>query len=216
MAGLAASARAAPVAMASFFIRGPPFFPFTDDIAYRTALAYGPTATRCEAGGQNIELQVAGVSLSPFFTGRGPGCRGGNRLRAACVAAPHPNPLPMPEEAWGEGTHAWCTFTYSKSPGLLSMPALGGAIQDANLPRSQQASIKLAMKSPSTFDGSHWSLRLAHSASVSTSPSGEALTLPNSPMPRWKATCGSLSLKLTPVFSIPLFQRSTPLLQSAT
>ena len=29
-----------------------------------------------------------------------------------------------------------CSFTYSKSPGLLSMPTLGGAIQPAYLPGS--------------------------------------------------------------------------------
>src|ERR1051325_11132976 len=28
------------------------------------------------------------------------------------------------------------SFTYSKSPGLLSMPALGGAIQEAHIPGS--------------------------------------------------------------------------------
>ena len=41
-------------------------------------------------------------------------------------------------------------FTYSKSPGLLSMPAFGGAIQDSNLPGSVCAAISEAMKSPSS------------------------------------------------------------------
>ena len=36
----------------------------------------------------------------------------------------------------------------------------------------------------------------------------------NSPMWRWKATCGSSNWNLMPVFSITLFQRSTPLPQS--
>ena len=37
-------------------------------------------------------------------------------------------------------------FTYSKSPGLLSMPTLGGAIQPANLPGSLTDVISAAMK----------------------------------------------------------------------
>ena len=46
-------------------------------------------------------------------------------------------------------------FTYSKSPGLLSMPTFGGEIQPANLPGSITGFISASMKSPSAFDGSH-------------------------------------------------------------
>src|SRR5690349_8979475 len=44
-------------------------------------------------------------------------------------------------------------FTYSKSPGLLSMPTRGGAIQLANLPGSVTDVIRLLMNSPSSVDG---------------------------------------------------------------
>src|SRR5262249_22219183 len=50
---------------------------------------------------------------------------------------------------------AWLILTYSKSPGLLSMPTLGAAIQGANLPGSQQGCMRLSMKSPSALEGSH-------------------------------------------------------------
>src|SRR5436190_16319969 len=53
-------------------------------------------------------------------------------------------------------------FTYSKSPGLLSMPTLGGAIHEANWPGSLSGFIRLAMKSPSAVDGSHSPLRFCH------------------------------------------------------
>ena len=46
-------------------------------------------------------------------------------------------------------------FTYSNSPGLLSMPTFGGAIQPANLPGSVTGFISASMKSPSAFDGKH-------------------------------------------------------------
>src|SRR5947208_15772962 len=49
------------------------------------------------------------------------------------------------------------SFTYSKSPGLLSMPTRGGAIQLANLPGSTTCFIMLWMKSPYCVDGSHLS-----------------------------------------------------------
>ncbi|CKZ17042.1 Uncharacterised protein [Mycobacterium tuberculosis] len=56
---------------------------------------------------------------------------------------------------------------------------------------------------------------LAHSASLTMTPFGVALTSLNSPIWRWNAVCGSSSRKLTPVFSITLFQRSTPFSQSS-
>src|SRR3972149_1947302 len=46
-------------------------------------------------------------------------------------------------------------FTYSKSPGLLSIPILGGAIQPANLPATDSGFISSLMKSPSSCEGSH-------------------------------------------------------------
>src|SRR5262249_4321879 len=49
--------------------------------------------------------------------------------------------------------YAFSIFTYSKSPGLLSMPTRGGEIQLANLPGSVSAFISDSMKSPSDFDG---------------------------------------------------------------
>ena len=49
------------------------------------------------------------------------------------------------------------SFTYSKSPGLLSMPTRGAAIQLANLPGSVTCFIRLWMKSPSPLDGSQLS-----------------------------------------------------------
>src|SRR3954451_12719498 len=85
-------------------------------------------------------------------------------------------------------------FTYSKSPGLLSMPTLGGAIHEANLPASLSGSIRLAIKSPSSVEGSHSLFRLPHVASSISTPSGVACTSLNSPIWRWKATFGSVSL----------------------
>ena len=40
---------------------------------------------------------------------------------------------------------AMCNWTYSKSPGLLSMPTFGGAIQPANFPGSQTGRISDAI-----------------------------------------------------------------------
>src|SRR5256885_16633721 len=96
------------------------------------------------------------------------------------------------------GLHALQThvsiFTYSKSPGLLSMPTFGGAIHEANLPASVTGSIRLAMKAPSSVDGSHSPLRFAHVASSISTPSGVACTSLNSPIARWNATFGKASL----------------------
>src|ERR1700678_3879911 len=55
----------------------------------------------------------------------------------------------------GVRQHHAATITYSKSPGLLSIPTLGGAIQLANVPGSLTGFISSVMKSPSALDGSH-------------------------------------------------------------
>src|SRR4249920_853144 len=86
-------------------------------------------------------------------------------------------------------------FTYSKSPGLLSMPTLGGEIQDTYWPVSVTDVISEAMKSPSSVDGSHSLLRLFQVASSISTPSGVAWMSLNSPIARWNATFGSASLK---------------------
>src|SRR5437763_14711622 len=51
-------------------------------------------------------------------------------------------------------------FTYSKSPGLLSMPTFGGDIQDAYWPVSVLGVIRQVMKSQSADYGTHSALRL--------------------------------------------------------
>src|SRR5579883_3083898 len=86
-----------------------------------------------------------------------------------------------PQAGRGEEDHV-SIFTYSKSPGLLSMPTLGGAIQLAYSPISVTGRISEAMKSPSDFDGSQSSRRLAQVASSIRMPSGVACTSLNSPM----------------------------------
>src|SRR5215468_2555944 len=95
----------------------------------------------------------------------------------------------------GRDVHA-AIFTYSKSPGLLSMPTLGGAIHDANLPISYSGFISEAMNSPSAADGSQLFRSRAQVASSISTPCGVAWTSLNSPIWRWNATCGSASLKL--------------------
>src|SRR5204863_8593945 len=86
-------------------------------------------------------------------------------------------------------------FTYSKSPGLLSMPTLGGEIQGAYSPGSVTGVISEATKSPSSAEGSHSLLRLFQVASSISTPSGVARMSLNSPIWRWNATLGSVSLK---------------------
>ena len=54
--------------------------------------------------------------------------------------------------------------------------------------------IRLAMKSPSSADGSHSPLRFSQAASSISAPSGVACTSLNSPIWRWNATFGSASL----------------------
>src|SRR5438445_11777925 len=90
-----------------------------------------------------------------------------------------------------DGSHQAASFTYSKSPGLLSMPTRGGAIQLANLPGSTTCFIKLWMKSPSCVDGSHLSCCAFQVVASTISPVCDALMSLNSPIWRWKATCGS-------------------------
>src|ERR1700675_3654429 len=99
-------------------------------------------------------------------------------------------------------------FTYSKSPGLLSMPTFGGEIQDAYWPVSVTGVISEAMKSPSSEDGSHSPLRLLQVASSISTPSGVAWISLNSPIWRWNATVGSVSLEWKPASEMILFQRS--------
>src|SRR5262249_61298550 len=96
----------------------------------------------------------------------------------------------------GRGEEAYDSiFTYSKSPGLLSMPTFGGEIQEANWPISVTGFIREAMKSPSFVDGSQSSLRLAQVASSIRMPSGVACTSLNSPMWRWEGAGGRLRLE---------------------
>src|SRR4051812_42633898 len=85
-------------------------------------------------------------------------------------------------------------FTYSKSPGLLSMPTLGGEIHGAYSPVPVTGFNSEAMKSPSAVDGSQSALRLFQVAPSISTPSGVARISLNSPMARWKATLGSVSL----------------------
>ena len=75
--------------------------------------------------------------------------------------------------------------------GLLSMPMRGGAIQPANA-RSRTCFIRLPIKSPSSFDGPLLLSRFQVASSISL-PAGVALTSLNSPIWRWKPTCGSRS-----------------------
>ena len=56
------------------------------------------------------------------------------------------------------------------------MPMTGGAIQLANLPGSTQRPIRLATKARSVAEGSQVSTFIAHSASLTTRPSGDTLT----------------------------------------
>ena len=65
-------------------------------------------------------------------------------------------------------------FTYSKSPGLLLMPTLGGEIQEANSPALVTGVISEAIKSPSAVEGSHAPFFAFHAASSISTPSGVA------------------------------------------
>src|SRR5262245_4630070 len=77
------------------------------------------------------------------------------KIRKACLAAKGFNRM---EQSDALRFYA-AIRTYSKSPGLLSMPIFGGAIQLANCPASYCGRISDAMKSPSAREGSHSSLR---------------------------------------------------------
>src|SRR6202030_2244395 len=83
----------------------------------------------------------------------------------------HPLSRMMTSLARHEVAHV-SIFTYSKSPGLLSIPTLGGAIQGANPPISVTGFISEAMKSPSSAEGSHSAFRLFQVASSIRAPSG--------------------------------------------
>src|ERR1700716_1733767 len=99
-----------------------------------------------------------------------------------------------PQAGRGEEDHV-SIFTYSKSPGLLSMPTLGGEIQLANSPVSVTGIISEEIKSPSSDEGSQSVLRLFQLASSISTPSGVAWMSLNSPIWRWNATLGKVSLK---------------------
>src|SRR5471030_1592143 len=101
----------------------------------------------------------------------------------------------VPAQGRDDGGDHVSIFTYSKSPGLLSMPTLGGEIHEANSPVSVTGTISDAMKSPSSGEGSHSLLRLFQVASSISTPSGMAWISLNSPIWRWNATLGSVSLK---------------------
>src|SRR5262249_55092611 len=88
--------------------------------------------------------------------------------------------------------HHVSIFTYSKSPGLLSMPTFGADIHEANWPASVTGCISEAMNSPSAVEGTHSPLRLFQVASSIRMPSGVACTSLNSPTARWKAVLGSV------------------------
>src|SRR5690349_24692349 len=62
-------------------------------------------------------------------------------------------------------------FTYSKSPGLLSIPTLGGLIHGAKPPSSVTGVTNEAIRSPSSADGSHSFWRLFQVASSISTPS---------------------------------------------
>ena len=75
--------------------------------------------------------------------------------------------------------------------------------------------IRLAMKSPSSLRRQPFADLALQAASSTSSPAGDTFTSLNSPIWRWKPTCGSSNLNATPVLAMILFQRSTPRWQSA-
>src|ERR1700761_4091442 len=75
--------------------------------------------------------------------------------------------LKIPFGCWDHAS----IFTYSKSPGLLSMPRVGGAIHEANAPGSCTGFIRLSTKTLSPFVGNISSSRAAHCSSPSSLPS---------------------------------------------
>src|SRR5882672_6664377 len=66
--------------------------------------------------------------------------------------------------------HCSWNFTYSKSPGLLSMPAGGGAIHEAKAPGSVTGRIRLATKASSAADGRNSWRRRCHSSALRILP----------------------------------------------
>ena len=107
-------------------------------------------------------------------------------------------------------THAMCSFTYSKSPGLLSMPTFGGAIHEAYWPGSKQGFISDWMKSPSALLGSQSRAFASYSAPETSLPSGPNGLPAKTPILRLNPSCGSFISNLTPTLSMILFQRPTP------
>src|SRR5262249_35608457 len=95
----------------------------------------------------------------------------------------HARCVPSPPCGGGVGRgRDQAIFTYSNSPGLLSMPTLGGAIQPANLPGSYCGCIRLSMEARASAEGRKESRRCAQSASERTLPSASAWMSENSPM----------------------------------
>ena len=90
----------------------------------------------------------------------------------------------------------------------------GGAIQPANWPGSTQRPMSEATKARSASEGSHSPSRMRHSCSLTTRPSGLMRTPASAPIWRLKALCGTVRRKSMPAFSMTLFQRPTPALES--
>ena len=109
---------------------------------------------------------------------------------------------------------AICSVTYSKSPGLLSIPTFGRGDPGGVLARlvardfisdCDEVAIRLG-RQPLVL------LRVPFGVRNDVAPSGsELIAAEKTPIWRWNASCGSLnSLKSTPAFWITLFQRPTP------
>jgi hypothetical protein len=101
-------------------------------------------------------------------------------------------------------------LTYSKSPGLLSMPTFGGAIQLAYLPGFTSGFISDWMKSPSAWVGSQFVAALVHSRRDQVAIRIEVLDRENTPILRLNAFVRQLHLEVDAGFSMILFQRPTP------
>ena len=167
----------------------------------RARSASRPHSERAAQAGQRDRGQLHAGRRLPLVDGWRAARRRSNRAAALCPRGGES----IHFEAWLRRfrwvlSRRWprryaAIFTYSKSPGLLSMPTRGGAIQLANLPGSVTGCISAAMKSPSSFDGSHLLLRPVPRRLVDNRPLGDAFTSLNSPIWRWNATCGSSKRK---------------------
>src|SRR5437763_890489 len=105
----------------------------------------------------------------------------GPRLRDWDVRAEDVDGRGKPGQGFREGPYLdrrmrpypW-NFTYSKSPGLLSMPAGGGAIHEAKAPGSVTGRIRLATNASSSADGRNSWRRRCHSSTPRMLPWGSA------------------------------------------